>query len=451
MSFLGGVYISRHPRSRDECLAVATLSMARRASPAKNYCFTINNPTLDDLERLQRTGAHMRECGFAYLVYQHEVGANGTFHIQGYCSLTKKRRMDNALLRAQLPRAALTVARGSPADNKAYCTKGDSRADRASYLANYYGDASLAPADVAATDCGLLVGPFEHGSPPAGQGRRTDLVEAGNFLKEGGSLRQLALDFTGTYVHNSRGLTSLKFQVDAVRGKQDRDLEVMVFTGPTGSGKTHAALQYCRAQGDGNDWFLLSHEGSGTMWFDGYEGESILVLDEFRGSWCKYSWLLRVLDKYPLRLPIKGGHTWALWTKVIITTTHPWQTWYDVADTATGELQRRLHWLVSFEDRREVSRVAIPAPALVPPAAAPPPPAGRGEPGVVPGSEVEGSIAPQPRNHRVFDARDAEAIRLLRGVAHDIGPRAFRTFAGFPGGGQSMAEYAESARWRPRD
>lgn len=408
--------------------------MARRASPAKNYCFTINNPTLDDLRRLQEAAGDLDRHGVVYLVFQHEVGEQGTFHVQGYVSFARKCRMDSTSTRRLLPRAALSVAKGSPAQNKAYCTKGDSRSDRTMYLANYYGDSSLAPADVALTACELLVGPFEYGTPPDGQGRRTDLVKAGNFIKEGGSLRQLALDFTGTFVHNSRGLHSLKFMVDAVRGKQDRELEVFVFNGDTGSGKTHAALEYCRSQDNPDDWFLLSHEGSGTMWFDGYEGESILVLDEFRGSWCKYSWLLRVLDKYPLRLPIKGGHTWALWTKVIITTTHPWQTWYDVADTATGELQRRLDWLVTFADHREVSRARIGAPpTAVPPAAAPPPPSSPSASQlVVPGSEVVGSIAPQPRNQPTSALPESgRGSFALPGVPAQVGGLAHRTFAAY--------------------
>lgn len=405
--------------------------MARRASPAKNYCFTINNPTLNDEVRLREAALAMDTSGVVYLVWQHEVGEQGTYHIQGYVCFARKCRMDSASTRAILPRAALSVAKGTPVQNKAYCTKRDTRATRAQFLQHFYAD-EPATADVAATDEHLLVGPFEHGTPPGGQGRRTDLVEAGEFIKKGGSLRQLALDFTGTFVHNSRGLTSLKFQVDSTRAKLDRDVEVFVFNGDTGSGKTHAAMQYCRGQEDPNDWFMLSHEGGSTMWFDGYEGESILVLDEFRGSWCKYSWLLRLLDKYPLRLPIKGGHTWALWTKVIITTTHPWQTWYDVADTATGELQRRLHWLVRFEDHAEVSRARIGDAPPPPPAAGPPPPSGEGLHPVVPGSEVVGSIAPQLRNQPTSALPESgRSSFALPGVPAQVGPLAGRTFAGY--------------------
>ena len=37
------------------------------------------------------------------------------------------------------------------------------------------------------------------------------------------------------------------------------------------------------------------------------------------------------LDGYQLRLPIKGGHTYAYWNKVYITTNKPWENWHEHA------------------------------------------------------------------------------------------------------------------------
>jgi len=60
-----------------------------------------------------------------------------------------------------------------------------------------------------------------------------------------------------------------------------------------------------RPQGppEGPDWFWVSP----GKWFDGYQGQSGLVFDEFRDNWQTYSYMLRLLDCYPFRVERKGG------------------------------------------------------------------------------------------------------------------------------------------------
>lgn len=50
--------------------------------PARNYCFTLNNPTDREIEALQAADTK-------YVVYQHERGENGTHHLQGYVVFSK--------------------------------------------------------------------------------------------------------------------------------------------------------------------------------------------------------------------------------------------------------------------------------------------------------------------------------------------------------------------------
>lgn len=55
------------------------------------------------------------------------------------------------------------------------------------------------------------------------------------------------------------------------------------------------------------------------LWFDEYHYEDCVILDDFRTHWCHYSYLLRLLDKYPMSVPVKGGfRAWR--PKVIIVT-----------------------------------------------------------------------------------------------------------------------------------
>lgn len=76
------------------------------------------------------------------------------------------------------------------------------------------------------------------------------------------------------------------------------------------------------------------------MWFDGYSGQKTLILDDFSGDFCNYRFLLRLLDCYKMKIEVKGGHAWAVWTTVVITTNvHP-SGWYPHVDTTP--LQRRI-------------------------------------------------------------------------------------------------------------
>lgn len=44
-------------------------------------------------------------------------------------------------------------------------------------------------------------------------------------------------------------------------------------------------------------------------WFDGYQQQRVLLLDDFRDDWPGSSWsyFLRLLDRYPMKIPRKGG------------------------------------------------------------------------------------------------------------------------------------------------
>jgi hypothetical protein len=59
--------------------------------------------------------------------------------------------------------------------------------------------------------------------------------------------------------------------------------------------------------------------GDALQWWDGYDGEKSILIDEYDNQ-IPITRLLNLLDGYHLRLPVKGGFTYAAWTKVIITT-----------------------------------------------------------------------------------------------------------------------------------
>ncbi len=57
------------------------------------------------------------------------------------------------------------------------------------------------------------------------------------------------------------------------------------------------------------------------QWFDGYWGQKYAIIDEIRAKNWPYDLMLRLLDGYQVRLPIKGGFT--IWKPEIIYITSP--------------------------------------------------------------------------------------------------------------------------------
>jgi len=82
-------------------------------SVARNWCFTLNNYTDADIQKLE-----VFPC--SYIIYGKEVGASGTPHLQGYLQMAKKCRITGLTKYVQ---AHYTLARGSPQQNIEYCSK----------------------------------------------------------------------------------------------------------------------------------------------------------------------------------------------------------------------------------------------------------------------------------------------------------------------------------------
>ena len=73
-------------------------------------------------------------------------------------------------------------------------------------------------------------------------------------------------------------------------------------------------------------------------WWDGYDGDEILLIDDFYGQ-IKVARMLHLMRGYQCRLPIKGGFTYAMWQKVYITSnTHP-NMWYNGWEKIPNEVK----------------------------------------------------------------------------------------------------------------
>ncbi len=68
-------------------------------------------------------------------------------------------------------------------------------------------------------------------------------------------------------------------------------------------------------------------------------GETEILIDDYYG-WIKYYYFLRLMDGHQVRIPKKGGHDWAEWTTVWITSNKEPEEWYQFG--MTEALDRRI-------------------------------------------------------------------------------------------------------------
>lgn len=162
------------------------------------------------------------------------------------------------------------------------------------------------------------------------------------LVKEGASTSSIAFDYPDTYIRYSRGIANLQFALRIPSFKSFRQIVVHVFHGPTGTLKTRRAID-CLSQLHENRCFKWELTES-TEWWDGYEGEEGVLLDEFPGS-TTYRRTLHLLDGYSLRLPVKHGHTYANYLTVIITSDRNVSDWFPQEMNIT-ELERRINGLI---------------------------------------------------------------------------------------------------------
>jgi hypothetical protein len=178
--------------------------------------------------------------------------------------------------------------------------------------------------------------PLIVGKPAVGQGSRTDIHDAVADLKAGATWSDMLDKHASVFVKHHSGLKQARFAHRKAQAQQDRPVKVVVLVGDAGTGKSAAAYR------QGRPLHVLNKQPTGP-WFDGYDGEKVLLLDDFYG-WMPKGTLLNYLDRYPCPIPIKGGMDWALWDTVFITSNDMPEDWFSRDDgVLTPNLARRLH------------------------------------------------------------------------------------------------------------
>lgn len=236
---------------------------------SRNYCFTINNYTQDDLDRLQVLGTEL--SNHHYLIFGLEVAPEtSTKHIQGYIQLNEAQRFNylqkyfNLQRNKKLFKFHIEIANGTPEQNIKYCSKD---------------------------------GDFYAFGTPQSQGKRTDMTEIKELIKANPK------DIVNIIDSRANNLQQLKFaqSIQPIylthRNPELKPQAFWIF-GATGIGKTSLVYKSFT-----DICSVSSYDWLGT----GYNQNECFLMDDFRPENLRFEMLLKLTDRYPLSLYFKGG------------------------------------------------------------------------------------------------------------------------------------------------
>jgi len=258
----------------------------------KYWCFTHNNPHVDGETFLSSLKEYWPKT-LTYVVFQKEQVT--TPHFQGYLEFSTLTRL--ATLKRFHPGIHWERRKGSQQEAIDYCSR------------ETYKD----------EDKGRVDGPWEWGNrAETHQGARSDLAAAIACVKEGG-IRRVLEEQPEALVRYSRGLSFISNLIVPPKPVP----EVILLFGPTDVGKTRRFFD-----SETDRWSSPVTDG---LWFDGYMGQAAALFDDFAGKYTKLalSQLLRVIDRYDVELPVKGGFAWFIPERIYITTNFHPLDWYD--------------------------------------------------------------------------------------------------------------------------
>lgn len=256
----------------------------------KRWSFTLNNP--GD----RRPVWNEREMD--YLIYQLEEGEEHTPHVQGYVRFKNRKRMRGVLDALNLHGVHVEAAIGTEQHNHDYCSKQE----------------------------GQLEPPMEHGSYDPGngtQGRRTDLKKAIDMIKGGSNMRQIAEENPEVFVKYGKGLRELQTILQVP--PREREINVRIIWGPTGTGKTHYVMT------NFEDVFVVA---PGRSPWDGYTGQAVVLFDEFDDALWPLPEMLKILDKWRYECSARYYNKPALWNTVFLVSNSDPQNWYKFSPPA---------------------------------------------------------------------------------------------------------------------
>jgi len=291
-----------------------------RFKKGKSFSFTWNNYPSNYREIFNKYKDKIK-----YLVTGEETSKTGTPHLQGYIKFHEY-TTDLATAK-KFGNCHVELTKGSDIDNDNYCRGIGETAKK-------HGKEPNIPEKI------FTIGTFENES-----GKRNDLIRIKEDFKLGLPLKDIidkcetvqgliAVEKYAKYVETSRKYTS--------------DFKFIWIYGPTETGKTkYVITKLFKEEYENGDIYMAMHS---ARWWDGYDKQRILLIDDFRDSYCTFSNLLQICQPIEYRVEFKGGTRQLLATTIIITSCHSPVDVYNNLSENRNQLLRRITQLLHFYD-----------------------------------------------------------------------------------------------------
>ncbi len=255
----------------------------------KNFCFTIYACSPITLSILET-------CDVNYIVYGNEICPDtGRQHYQGYCEL-KLQKTISAIQKLFKNKMHIEKRKGSSEQASVYCKKDNDFVER-----------------------GII----------SRQGTRNDIKDIIQKVKDGFTMKEI--------LEECPSFQATRFVNTAVtKWEKPRNWtpEVYWYYGLPGTGKTTYAESLAP-----DAWIS---PGDTLKWWDDYDADEDIILDDFRPSHCSWTRLLRILDHTKCRIEFKGGSRQLLAKRIFITADkHPVEM-YKHQSEHIGQLLRRI-------------------------------------------------------------------------------------------------------------
>nr|ALE29766.1 replication associated protein [Lake Sarah-associated circular virus-39] len=244
----------------------------------RNFVFTWNNYT-EDSEQFLRS--RVDEGVIKYVGYCKEIApSTGTPHLQGFCSFENKKSVQQ--VRAILVGCHVETMLGSISQNEDYCSK-------AGELINY----GVQP--VTNDNKGRAEQLRWQRARESAKLGQFDDIDADIFIRCYSTLKRIRTDYTAK--------------------PPPEDVTCYWIYGPTGTGKSHSV----------ETTFPLCYKKNmdDPKWFDGYQGEETVYLEDIDKYQVKWGGLLkRLADRWPLLVNTKGSMQYIRPKRIIVTSNY---------------------------------------------------------------------------------------------------------------------------------
>jgi len=292
--------------------------MPRQIAPVKDWVFTLNNPRTKDHKRIQ-------DLVFNYLVYQLEIGEEGTPHFQGFIQFPTGQRLKQ--LKKLHRRVHWEPRRGSAYQAAHYCKKPEPECDCTHCIG-----AANTPRPQFIYESGTI-------SAPAGE----KLWSVVTVIKKRG-LSAAIETYPTHYMGMQRGMQAL---ATFYSPRRDWQPVVSVFYGTPGTGKTRYAML------GPSPYVHADYPVKGSQFFFGdYRPDfhETVVFDDFYGQMPYTTWL-RVCDRYPMEVHTKGAFHQLLARNIVFTSNRAPNEWYPKIFAEPDRwhaFDRRIHNIIFF-------------------------------------------------------------------------------------------------------